>query len=90
LDDEQIHKNIASDRKGIKRQLFVIKSACALVPQLRPALPVIQRLSPLISLSPDAQENVLHAVTNAMEHDRVVAVAQQDLYKNVSTDATKL
>jgi hypothetical protein len=25
-----------------------------------------------------------------MEHDRVVAAAQQDLYKNVSTDATKL
>jgi hypothetical protein len=47
-------------------------------------------LSPLISLSADVQENILHAVTNAMEHDRVVAAAQQDLYKNVSTDATKL
>jgi hypothetical protein len=90
LDDDQIHKNIIADRKGIKRQLFIIKWACAVVPQLRPALPIVQRLSPLITLSADAQENILHAVTNTMEHDHVVAVAQQDLYKNVSTDASTL
>ena len=90
LTDEEIHKNIADDAQGLKNQLRIAEVACMAVPQLRPWLPIIQKVKPLVTIGAASQEKILHAVTNAMEHDHVVAGAKSNLYRNVSTDTTKL
>ena len=90
LTDEEIHTNIEDDRKWLERQLLIAQAACRVVPQLRPWLPVIQKIKPLVQVGAAWQERILHAVNNAMEKDHIVAEAKSDLYKNVSTDTTKL
>jgi len=90
LTDEELHKNIADDAQGLKNQLRIAQVACTAVPQLRPYRSIINKVKPLVTIGAAWQEKILHAVNNAMEKDHVVAGAKSNLYKNVSTDTTKL
>ncbi len=79
VDDETIKENIQTDAKGIKQQLNLLESACTMIPQLRPWLPAIEKIKPLLSIGADAQERILHAVNHAQQNISLTAANKETL-----------
>lgn len=85
LTDQQVHQNIQKDAQGAKMQIRIIEWACAVIPYMRPALPMIRTIKPWIYMATDAQERILHAVNHALEKDKLIAHTQHEVYENLNT-----
>lgn len=59
ISNEDLLDNIKKDAKNIKNKLWILEKAAILIPQLRPALPVIQKIKPLLESSADLWQEVM-------------------------------
>lgn len=80
ISDDDMKENIADDAKGIRLQFKAAKWLCTVVPELRPALPFLQRAEPFVLLGSVAQERILQAVVNTPKHDVITTSVKDDVY----------
>ncbi len=59
ISNENLLDNIKKDAKNIKNKLWILEKAAMVIPQLRPALPAIQKIKPLLKSSADLWQEVM-------------------------------
>jgi hypothetical protein len=64
ISDETLAANIREDSRSLQQQFTMTKIACTVVPMLRPALPLVQKLEPFFKLWIDLQEKILLRLHN--------------------------
>jgi len=80
LTDDVLRENIASDANGTRTLMVAAEWACTLIPELRPALPLIKRAKSFILLWSLAQERIAQAVVNTPHKDVVTTWTHDALY----------
>jgi len=59
ISTEVLLKNLKKDAKNIRTKMWILEKAAMIIPQLRPALPVIQKLKPIIERSSNLAEKTM-------------------------------
>lgn len=54
ISDEVLLQNIKKDGANMKTKMWVLEKAAMVIPELKPALPIIQKIKPLMDASSDA------------------------------------
>ncbi len=81
--NEDLMENIKKDAKNIKNKLWILEKAAMVIPQLRPALPVIQKIKPLLESSADiGQEIMLENQNEASTHQKADEINKETKQHN--------
>jgi len=64
--NEDLMENIKKDAKNIKNKLWILEKAAMVIPQLRPALPVIQNIKPILESSADLWQEIMSEEQNKL------------------------
>jgi len=86
--DQDLIKNIQKDSKNIKAKIWMIEKAAMIIPQLRPALPTIQKIKPIVVSTNNVSAEVMLQRHKKQSVQQIQSDTQAQLLDNNSMNKT--
>jgi hypothetical protein len=87
LSDQDLIRNIQKDSQNIKAKIWMIEKAAMIIPQLRPALPTIQKIKPIVVSTNRVGTEIMLQRHKQQSIHQIQSDTQTQLFQNISEAA---
>lgn len=89
ISDEVLLQNIKKDGANMKTKIWLLEKAAMVIPELKPALPIIQKIKPLINTSSDLAVKTMVKKQSEKQISESVEGTKAELKEVISPDISE-